>query len=122
VSYEQARGLRKPHEKAEGYEISKTKTFAVPLTALFDAWNDQEKRGLWLKNPGFDIRKATPDKSLRFTWVDGKTEVVADFYSQGKNKSRLAVQHSKLPSAKVATGMKAYWASQLESLQAYLKT
>jgi hypothetical protein len=52
--------------------------------------------------------------------VDGKTEVVADFYSQGKSKCRVAVQHSKLPSAKAAAGMKAYWAAQLESLQLFL--
>src|SRR5271157_4310483 len=122
VSYEQTRGLRKPHEKPEGYEIAKTKTFGVPLATLYDAWNDREKRRLWLKDPGFEIRKATPDKSLRFTWVDGETQVVADFYSQDAGKSRVAVQHSKLPSAKAAAGMKAYWAAQLASLQAFLKT
>jgi hypothetical protein len=48
--------------------------------------------------------------------------VVADFYSQGKSKSQVAVQHSKLPSAKAAAGMKAYWAAQLARLQAFLKT
>jgi len=122
VTYEQARGLRQPHEKPEGYEIAKTKTFAVPLAALYDAWSDKQKRRLWLKNPEFEIRKVTPDKSLRFTWVDGQTQVVADFYSQGKSKSQVAVQHSKLPSAKAAAGMKAYWAAQLASLQAFLKT
>ena len=120
VSYEQARGLRKPHEKPEGYEIAKSKTFAVPLAALYDAWNDKQKRCLWLKDPGFEIRKATPDKSLRFTWCDGKTQVVTDFYAQGKSKSQVAVQHSKLPSAKAAADMKAYWAAQLECLQAFL--
>ena len=122
VSYEQARGLRKPHEKSEGYEIAKSKTFAVPLAALYEAWNGEQKRRLWLKNPGFEIRKATPDKSLRFTWVDGETQVVADFYSQGKSKSRIAVQHSKLPSAKAAAEMKAYWAAQLACLQGFLET
>jgi uncharacterized protein YndB with AHSA1/START domain len=120
VSYEQARGLRKPHEKPEGYEIAKTKTFAEPIPAVFDAWNDPEKRRAWLKNAGFEIRKATPEKSLRFTWVDGKTQVTVDFYSAGKLKSRAAVQHSKLPSAKAAAAMKTYWAAQLECLEAFL--
>ncbi len=121
VSYEQARGLRKPHEKPEGFEIAKSKTFAAPLAAVYDAWNDKEKRCLWLKDHGFEIRKANPDKSLRFTWVDGVTQVVADFYSQGKSKCQIAVQHSKLPNAKAAAAMKAYWAAQLEGLQAFLK-
>ena len=120
VSYEQARGLRQPHEKAEGYEISKSKTFATPLADVYDAWNDKEKRCRWLKDAGFEIRKATPDKSLRFTWVDGKTQVVADFHCRDKGKTQIAVQHYKLPSAKAAASMKAYWGKQLKSLQAFL--
>jgi uncharacterized protein YndB with AHSA1/START domain len=122
VNYEQSRGLRKPHEKSEGDEIAKSKTFAVPLAALYDAWNDKEKRCQWLKDTGFEIRKATPEKSLRFTWVDGETQVVADFYSQGASKTQVAVQHSKLPSAKAAANMKAYWAAQLASLQVFLNS
>jgi len=120
VSYEQARGLRKPHEKTEGFEIAKSKTFAVPLAVLYDAWNDKENRCQWLKDTGFEIRKATPERSLRFTWVDGETQVVADFSSPGKGKSMVAVQHSKLPGARAAANMKAYWAAQLANLQVFL--
>ncbi len=122
VSYEQAHGLRKPHEKPEGYEIAKSKTFAAPLAEVYEAWNDKEKRCLWLKDAGFEIRKATPDKSLRFTWVDGETQVVADFCARDKNKTQIAVQHSKLPSSKAAANMKAYWGAQLERLQEFLIT
>ena len=119
VTYEQARGLRQPHEKSEGFEIAKSKTFAVPLAVLYDAWNDGEKRCQWLKDAGFEIRKATPEKSIRFTWVDGETQVVAGFSSPGKSRSMVAVQHSKLPSAKSAANMKAYWAAQLANLQVF---
>jgi uncharacterized protein YndB with AHSA1/START domain len=122
VTYEQMRGLRKPHEKPEGYEISRSKTFARPLSALYDAWEDPEKRRRWLKDAGFTIRKATPNKSLRFTWVDGRTQVVADFYSKGGAKSQVVVQHSKLPRASAAAQMKAYWAAQLAELKEYLET
>ncbi len=73
-----------------------------------------------MKDSGFEIRKATPDKSLRFTWVDGETQVVADFSSRTKNKTQIAVQHSKLPSAKAAASMKTYWGAQLERLHAHL--
>ena len=122
LSYEQARGLRQPHEKPEGYEIAKSKTFAAPIADVYEAWNDKEKRCRWLKDAGFEIRKATPEKTLRFTWVDGETQVVADFYSRDESKTQIAVQHSKLPSAKAAVNMKAYWGAQLESLQAFLIT
>jgi uncharacterized protein YndB with AHSA1/START domain len=112
--------LRQPHEKPEGYEIAKSKTFPVPLATLYDAWDDREKRCQWLKDSGFEIRKATPEKSLRFTWVDGETQVVAGFSSPGKGRSQVAVQHSKLPSAKAAAHMKAYWDAQLASLLVFL--
>jgi uncharacterized protein YndB with AHSA1/START domain len=122
VSYEQARGLRKVHEKPEGFEIARTKTYAVPLSELYEAWNDKEKRSLWLKDAGFEIRKAALEKSLRFTWIDGETQVVAGFSARDKKKAQVAVQHSKLPSARAAEVMKAYWAAQLESLHAFLLT
>ncbi|MGA3165581.1 MAG: hypothetical protein ABSF14_05635 [Terriglobia bacterium] len=121
VTYEQVRGLRKPHEKLEGYEISRSKTFARPLAALYDAWEDPEKRCRWLKDASFTIRKAARLKSLRFTWVDGQTQVVAGFYSKGGARSQVAVQHSKLPSAPAAAHMKAYWTAQLAKLQGFLE-
>jgi hypothetical protein len=54
--------------------------------------------------------------------VDGETQVVADFYSRDQAKTQVAVQHSKLPSAKAAASMKAYWGAQLERLNAILLT
>lgn len=122
VTYEQVRGLREPHEKPEGYEIARSKTFNVPLSPLYGAWEDPEKRRRWLKDASFTIRKATRHKSLRFPWVDGQTQVVADFYSKGGAKSLVAVQHSKLPRAPAAAQMKAYWAARLAELQTFLES
>jgi uncharacterized protein YndB with AHSA1/START domain len=121
VTYEQARGLREPHEKPGGFEIARTKVIAVPLSSLYSAWQDIEKRRQWLKDSEFTIRKATRNKSLRITWVDGATHVVADFYSKGPQKSQVAVQHSKLADSGAAEKMKAYWERQLASLQDFLE-
>ena len=87
VGYEQARGRRQKHQKPSGYEISRSKTFDVPLAKLFAAWQDKRRRGRWLKQAKLVIRKATPNKSLRITWADGKTSVEALFHAKGDNKS-----------------------------------
>ena len=120
VSYEQARGLREVHQKPEGYEITISRTLPVPVSLLYNAWNDPLKRRQWLKNSEFEIRKATLNKTLRITWVDGKTHVVAAFNAKGPGKTQVAVQHSKLADSKAATRMKMYWAAQLKNLRNYV--
>lgn len=121
VCYEQSRGLREKHEKPSGFEIGASKTITTPLSRLFTAFQDVKARTRWLADPGFTVRKATPGKSLRITWVDGKTSVDANFYSRGDGKSQVTVQHGKLGSARQATRMKRYWAEQLCRLKETLE-
>ncbi|MHC4953860.1 MAG: hypothetical protein ACYTGZ_08215 [Planctomycetota bacterium] len=120
VTYEQARGLRDKHEKPEGYEISRSKTVGVPIQTLYKAWSEKRRRNRWLADPGFTVRKATTDKSMRITWVDGATHVDAYFWDKGPGKSQIQVQHKKLGDAREAESKKAYWSAQLTSLKSYL--
>lgn len=117
VGYEQARGLRQKHEKAEGFEIGSSKTLDVPVAKAFAAWDDERLRRRWLKDSAFTIRKATPHKTMRITWVDSRTIVDVYFNSKGGGKSQVTVQHRKLADAKQAERMKKYWAEQLEKLK-----
>src|SRR4051812_24972888 len=39
VGYEQARGLRKLYEKADGYSATATKTFGAAVDRVYGAWN-----------------------------------------------------------------------------------
>lgn len=121
VSYEQARGLRKKHESADGYKIGVSRVVNVPVAALFDAWADEKARARWLPDPGFTVRKATPAKSMRITWVDGKTSVECNFYAKGEGKSQVAVQHGKLASEAAAARMKKYWGGALDRLRAAME-
>lgn len=121
VTYEQSKGLRARHEKASGYEIGVSKTIAAPLSRLFRAWEDRRIRDKWLEDPGFVIRKATPGKSMRITWVDGKTSIDAGFYAKGDGKSQISVQHGQLENAREAARLKTYWAAQLGKLKEMLE-
>ena len=120
VAYEQERGLRERHQKPGGYEISRSKTIGVSLSPLYNAWTDARLRRRWLPET-ITIRTATPRKSMRVTWADGKTSLSVNFYAQGSAKSQVVVQHIKLPDAKAAERMKTYWTKILEGLKKTLE-
>lgn len=115
VGYERIRGLRAIGQRREGsWEASKSRTFAVPLAALYAAWSDPKKRARWLPD-ALTMRTQTKDKSMRFDMEDG-TLVMAGFYAKGEGKSSVAVQHTKLPSKAEADGRKAFWTERLAAL------
>jgi len=115
VEYEQARGKRKPHQMSDGFHISKSKTITAPAVELYNAWTDNQTRRIWLDDPGFIIRKANPEKSIRITWVDGESHVNVYFYPKN-HKTQVSINHGKLPDAQHADKMKKYWAKQLQQL------
>lgn len=116
VTYEQARGLREKHEKPEGYEISVSRTIAAPIGKAFKAWTDEKTRKKWLPS-NLTIRKATTNKTIRITWEDDKTSVVAAFLAKGGGKTQVVAQHIKLRDSKAAAKMKKFWSEALDRLK-----
>ena len=122
VGYEQARGLRQKHQKTGGYSISGSKTIDAPLTHLYAAWADDAVRRVWLgPYAAFTVRKSTPGKSMRITWIDGASHVDANFYAKGPGKSLVQVEHGKLRSATEAKKWKQYWGRTLDKLKLTLE-
>jgi hypothetical protein len=116
VGYERIKGLRAiGQRRGGGFEASKSRTFAVPLTRLYRAFYDKRVRARWLPGVDLTIRVATRDKSMRITWP-GKTSVELYFSSRSLKKSQVAVQHVKLPDKETATRMKQYWEERLDVL------
>ncbi len=113
VLYERERGLRRKHERPDGYSISVSRTVPAPITALYRAW---EKGGAWLPTRDFTVRTATRDRSIRITWPDG-TSVEVMFYAKGVGKSQVSVQHGKHKSAAAAGRARAMWADALDALR-----
>jgi len=117
VGYEQACLGRARHQTPAGFEVTASKTVAVPVGRLYRAWVDGRTRRRWLPESGFEVRKATPDRYLRITWVDGKTHVDANFYVKGEARSQISVQHRKLADPEAAAAAKAMWAERLAALR-----
>jgi hypothetical protein len=116
VGYERIKGLRARGQRRDGsYEATKSRTFNVPVTVLFDAWADAKMRRRWLNGAKVNVRTATAPKSMRLDWTD-RSIIAVGFAAKGKSKSSVAVQHEKLPDRDTAERLKQYWSDRLDAL------
>jgi hypothetical protein len=116
VGYERIKGLRSLGQRRDGsYESNKSRTFNVPIATLFDAWANARVRRRWLDGKIGKVRTATPTKSMR---LDGKDRsiVAVGFWSKGRSKSAVSVQHTKLRDRDTANRLKQYWSERLDAL------
>jgi uncharacterized protein YndB with AHSA1/START domain len=121
VGYERARGLRAPGQHADGWSVTATKTIAVPVERLFAAFDDVSLREMWLPGGELNLRTATPPKSARYDWEDGSSRVAVGFEDLGASKSRVAVEHARLPDAETAGEMRAWWRGRVAALKQLLE-
>ena len=121
VGYERARGLRAPGEHADGFAIGASKTIAVPVARLFDAFEEPSLRERWLPGADMRVRTATAPKSARYDWEDGSTRLIVGFEDAGDSKSRVALSHERLPDADTAEEMKTWWRERLVALKSELE-
>jgi hypothetical protein len=116
VGYERIKGLRARGQRRDGsYEATKSRTFDVPVTRLFDAWADKSVRDRWLSDANVKVRTATAPKSIRLGLADGSI-VAVGFLPKGKTKSAVALSQMKLPDRETASRLKQYWSEQLDAL------
>ena len=66
-------------------------------------------------------RTSTRPRSARFDWDDGDTRVHVGFEARDDGKSRLALEHVRLPDADETERMKAYWRAALAALKSMLE-
>jgi hypothetical protein len=120
-SYELARGLRAVGEHEDGFAITASKTVAVPVERLYEAFVDESLRARWLPDAELRQRTALKPKSVRFDWGDGETRVIVGFVAKGEAKSTAALQHVRLADAGEAERMKAYWRERVATMKEVLE-
>ena len=121
VGYERIKGLRARGQRRNGnWDACRSRTFAVSVNELFEAWSSPGRRARWLPGVKLTVRKATANRSMRITWPDG-TSVELWFQSKGK-KSQVGVQHTRLKSKAEQEERKAYWSARLDALGELLKS
>ena len=121
VSYERARGMRAPGQRADGFYLSASKTVRVPVERLFEAWQDEALRERWLPGDRVRVRTATAPLRARYDWDDGNSRVVVGFEAVDDGKSRVALTHERLPDRATTDELKAFWRGRLAALAALLQ-
>jgi hypothetical protein len=116
VGYERIKGLRARGQRRDGtYEATKSRTFNVPVTTLFDAWANARVRRRWLNGVSVKVRTATASKSMRLDWTD-RSIIAVGFAAKGKSKSSVALAHTKVPNRETADRLKEFWSDRLDAL------
>jgi hypothetical protein len=121
VSYERARAGRAMYERPDGFSITASKTVAVPVERLYDAFLDDSLRERWLPRGELRERTASRPRSARFDWGDGDTRVNVGFLAKGEDKSTVGVAHERLADAGEAERMKAFWRGRVAALKELLE-
>lgn len=124
VGYERIRGLREIGQRREGsdaglFDISKSKTFSVPVGTLYAYFSQKSKRTKWITDHEPEVTTSQRNRSVRMRWPDG-TRVNAWFTDKGPEKSSVQVSHGKLPSRDVGEQWREYWGERLLRLQKHL--
>jgi hypothetical protein len=121
MAYERARRGRQVGEREDGFAIGASRTVAVPVERLFDAFVEDGQRIRWLPDALLRERTATRPKSARYDWDDGRTRVHVAFDAKDAAKSTVTVEHRRLADAEEADRMKAYWRERLATLKTMLE-
>jgi hypothetical protein len=115
VGYERIKGLRARGQQRNGtHQMTKSRTYEVPVTTLFDAWSNARTRRRWLRED-VRIRTSTAPKSMRLDWPDHGI-VAVGFVAKGSGKSSVAIEHTKLPDRESALRLKAEWSRRFDLL------
>ena len=83
VSYERARGGRAVGEHADGFSVTASKTVAVPIDRLYEAFVNADQRARWLPDAELRVRTVIEPRSARFDWGDGGTRVAVALVAKG---------------------------------------
>jgi uncharacterized protein YndB with AHSA1/START domain len=120
-AYERARRGRSVGEHPDGFRVSATRTVAVPVADLYEAFVDPAVRDRWLPDGKLRERTATKPRSARFDWGDDGTRVHLTFAAKGPAKSTMALSHERLADAAERDRMKAYWRERTAALKEELE-
>lgn len=113
VRYERARGLKQKFEKFDGtFETSKSKTFNIELTKLFQLIQTL------IKNLSFgDIEITTLNKNKNIRGKMNNTTTFSFYFHSKGNKTQLMIQHFKLNNSEHCEQIREFWNKKLKEIE-----
>ena len=119
--YERARLGREVGQFEDGFRASVSRTVAVPVERLYDAFVRPGQRKRWLPDATMRRRTSTKPLRARFDWGDDGSRVHVTFESKGDRKSTVTISHERLADQAERDRMKAYWRERTTALKQELE-
>jgi len=115
VGYEQARGMRQPGQRPDGtFDANVSKTCAAGAQAVFAQLTDDALRTAWLDDT-WQVASASAPKRVRLESAEA-ARVVVEVTPVSPERTRVAVQHGRLPDTEAVGRWKDYWRAALGRL------
>ncbi len=115
VGYEQARGMRQPGQRPDGtFDANVSKTCAAGAERVFAQLTDDALRTAWLDDT-WQVASASAPKRVRLESAEA-SRVVIEVTAVSPERTRVAVQHGRLPDAESVGRWKDYWRAALGRL------
>ena len=108
--------MRKVHEHLDGYSVSSSRTFGVPVERLYRAFADDAERAEWLEPELINVRTFSENKVWRCEIVEDKSRVEVRFTVKSPEKTSIAIEHAKLPAEDDVTTWRAFWKARWDKL------
>ena len=104
-----------------GSALSASKTVAVPVESLYDAFVQPRRRKRWLPDATIRQRTATRPQRARFDWDGDGSRRARHLRRQGDAKSTVTISHERLADAAERDRMKIFWRERTASLKEQLE-
>lgn len=118
--YERITGLRLPYERPDGtFTASKSKTVVFDPDALRSMLLDEDLRGALFPGLATTLRSRPDAKAIRIDVGPGVAQFgigQADDSKDGLRRSKVVVQHEKLPTYELVEEWKFYWGDWLKAI------
>lgn len=115
VGYEQARGMRLPGQRPDGtFDANVSKTLERGADEVFAHILDDDRRVAWT-GPGWWVASANAPKRARLEHDDGSRALV-EVTVTSAGRTRVSVQHVRLPDPDAVARWKAHWRDALGRL------
>lgn len=120
VAYERERGLRKVHERVDGFSVGRTRTVDVSRDEVWDTLHDPAFLAEWLPDLEITPTSEKPPQRMLGTLPDGTTLEFALDEKPG-DRCMISAAQSKIPDEETAAKMKAAWTTRMDWLRDHFK-
>ena len=121
VSYERARGMRAVGERADGFSVTASKTVAVPVERLFDAFVDETLRHAGCRTGSCASGPRRSRSRPASTGATARRASSSASSRRARRRASSALEHERLPDAEEAERMKVYWRERVAALKEVLE-